>query len=196
MIKIGITGGMGSGKSVVSTLLSIMGVPVYIADKESKRLTLTSETIKEKLISRFGKELYAGGALNKSLLASIIFADKDSLEYVNGVIHPVVREDFQAWAERQTGRFAAIESAILFESGFDSSVDVIVSVAAPQEIRMERIQLRDRLSTEQIRQRLANQWPEEEKYRRSHFIIHNDGQQAVIPQLETLLQTLSDKFLP
>jgi len=189
MMKIiGLTGGIGSGKSIVSRLFEIMGIPVYIADTESKRLTESSPVIREKLIERFGAGLYAEGKLNKALLASLIFENDDNRNYVNSVIHPAVRMDFEQWiAQRAQFPIIVIEAAILFESGFAGSVDVSVTVAVPEELRIRRVELREGWSRESILARIQSQLSEEEKIRRSGYVIYNDGGRALIPQVEKLI---------
>jgi len=193
MMKIiGLTGGIGSGKSTVSRLFEIMGIPVYIADTESKRLTESSPVIREKLIERFGAGLYAERKLNKALLASLIFENDDNRNYVNSVIHPVVRMDFEQWiAQHAQFPILVIEAAILFESGFAGSVDVSVTVAAPEELRIRRVELREGWSRESILARIQSQLSEEEKIRRSGYVIYNDGERALIPQVEELVERLS-----
>ena len=189
---IGLTGGIGSGKSTVSRLFEIMGIPVYIADTESKRLTESSPVIREKLIERFGAGLYAERKLNKALLASLIFENDDNRNYVNSVIHPVVRMDFEQWiAQHAQFPILVIEAAILFESGFAGSVDVSVTVAAPEELRIRRVELREGWSRESILARIQSQLSEEEKIRRSGYVIYNDGERALIPQVEELVERLS-----
>lgn len=143
MIKIGITGGIGSGKSVVASLLALSGIPVYIADEESKWLTNNSPVIREKLTALFGPEIYTNEGLNKKLLASHIFNNPEQLQQVNQIIHPEVNRHFSAWVERQTSPLCAIESAILFESGFYKVVDISLMVYAPRELRIERALGRD-----------------------------------------------------
>ena len=133
MIKIGITGGIGSGKSVVASLLALSGIPVYIADEESKWLTNNSPVIREKLTALFGPEIYTNEGLNKKLLASHIFNNPEQLQQVNQIIHPEVNRHFSAWVERQTSPLCAIESAILFESGFYKVVDISLMVSASKE---------------------------------------------------------------
>jgi len=189
MIKLGITGGIGAGKSVVASFLKAVGIPVYIADEESKKLTSTSPRIKEQLINQFGEELFAGGSLNKALLASLIFENKDNLRIVNAIIHPEVISDFEAWSvEHADKNLIAVETAILFESGFDKSVDFIVTVTAPQEERIERILKRNQTTREEILNRMSNQLPEEEKCKKSNFVIYNDNDRAIIPQIEEMLE--------
>ena len=188
MIKLGITGGIGAGKSVVASFLKAIGIPVYIADDESKKLTSTSSLIKEQLIKQFGDELFTGGILNKALLASLIFENKDNLKVVNSIIHPEVMADFEAWSIKHADKkLVAIEAAILFESGFDKTVDLVVTVTAPQEERIERILKRNKTTREEILSRMSNQLPDEEKCKRSDFVIYNDNDRAIIPQIEKML---------
>ena len=191
-IKIGITGGIGSGKSVVSKLLQLMGVPVYIADVESKRLTETDPDIRAALISLLGDEVYQDGKLNRPLLASCIFGNKDNLTMVNGIIHPRIKDDFRRWAQSHSSYpIVGIEAAILIEAGFTEDVDQVVLVYAPQEIRLRRAVSRDACAAEQIQQRMRNQMPDEDKMAFAHHIIYNDDKQALIPQLGALIKTLA-----
>jgi len=191
-IKIGITGGIGSGKSVVSKLLQLMGVPVYIADVESKRFTETDPDIRAALISLLGDEVYQDGKLNRPLLASYIFGNKDNLTMVNGIIHPRIKDDFRRWAQSHSSYpIVGIEAAILIEAGFTEDVDQVVLVYAPQEIRLRRAVSRDACAVEQIQQRMRNQMPDEDKMAFAHHIIYNDDKQALIPQLGSLIKTLA-----
>ena len=190
MIKLGITGGIGSGKSLVSRILKMMGVPVYIADAESKRLTNTSPQIKTALLSLFGEQIYEDNVLNKTKLASLIFSNEEYLAQVNRIIHPVVQADFVQWSNAQNASVVAMESAILFESGLNVSMDVVITVTAPAELRIRRVQERDNATRQQIMQRMSNQWSDEEKLKQSNFRIKNDEQQAVIPQIEEIVSRL------
>ncbi len=194
MIKIGITGGIGSGKSVVAQLLSVHGIPVYIADEESKKLTNTSPTIRERLIHIFGPDIYIHESLNKPLLAKAIFENKDLLLQVNQIIHPEVNKHFQAWRERLQQPCCAIESAILFESGFNKIVDVSLLVYAPLEIRIQRVLLRNRSTEESVRKRMESQIPDEEKKLWADYIITNDGTQPLLPQVEKFLSQILDNI--
>jgi len=191
MKVIGLTGGIGSGKSTVSRLLSVMGIPVYIADTESKRITESSKIIREKLTEKFGEDLYKDGKLNKPLLASLIFENEDNRLYVNSVIHPEVRLDFAEWKTQHSNYpVVVIETAILFEAGLYKTVDYSVTVAAPEELRIHRVELRDGLSRESIVSRINSQFPEKEKISRSDFVIHNDDNRALIPQVEKIMKEL------
>jgi len=188
MKVIGLTGGIGSGKSTVSRLFDMMGIPVYIADTESKRLTESSPLIREKLTERFGTDLYAEGKLNKVLLASFIFENEANRNYVNSVIHPVVRMDFDRWkAQQVNSSVVVIEAAILFETGLAETLDVTVAVAAPEELRIRRVEHREGWSRESIVARIRSQLPEEEKIRRSDYVIYNDDKQAIMLQVEKIL---------
>lgn len=194
MIKIGITGGIGSGKSVVATLLRLYGIPVYIADEESKRLTNSSSVIRRALVDLVGEAVYdADGKLDKPRLANFIFGQPEHLARVNAIIHPEVNRDFLDWSERQEKAFCAIESAILFESGFDRIVDVKLMVLAPLEIRLERAIARDHASREALERRIKSQMADEEKASRSDYVIHNDGRQALIPQVENFIGWLKNR---
>lgn len=193
MIRIGITGGIGSGKTVIAQLLETMNIPVYLADIESKKLTESSEQIKNGLIQLFGQDIYTEGRLNKPQLASIIFTNKASLAAVNKIIHPVVKNDFKVWSDKK--QIVAMESAILFESGFQDCVDYIICVSAPLETRIERAMKRDNLSRQHIIERINNQMPQEEKEKRSDFVINNDGIHPLIPQVEKIVSILKKKAL-
>ena len=193
MIKIGITGGIGSGKSVVASLFQLLGVPVYIADEESKRLTNQSMTIRRQLIAHYGEAIYTAEGLNKPLLAAKIFQDPAQRRIVNGIIHPEVKHHFEAWAAQQETPLCAIESAILFESGFDQVVDTHLMVYAPKALRIERATTRDAASREAIQQRIESQMADEEKRKLADHLIYNDNQQPLIPQVTALIAHLTTK---
>ena len=193
MIKIGITGGIGSGKSVVASLFQLLGVPVYIADEESKRLTNQSMTIRRQLIAHYGEAIYTAEGLNKPLLAAKIFQDPAQRRIVNGIIHPEVKHHFEAWAAQQETPLCAIESAILFESGFDQVVDTHLMVYAPKASRIERATARDAASREAIQQRIESQMADEEKRELADHLIYNDNQQPLIPQVTALIARLTAK---
>lgn len=193
MIKIGITGGIGSGKSVVASLLRLSGIPVYIADKESKRLTETSLVIRKKLTDLLGPDLYTENGLNKKLLASYIFSNPAMLKQVNGIIHPEVNRDFTAWTKAQDTTFCAIESAILFESGFDRAVDIRLMVYAPMELRIARALKRDAVSRGELIDRMKAQMSDEIKKEHSDYVIYNDDRQALIPQIGKFITYLRQR---
>ena len=191
-IKIGITGGIGSGKSVVSRLLEVMGIPVYISDIESKKLTSADLTIRQELCALLGDELYAGNELNKTLLGSFLFAHADHARIINGIIHPHVRNHFRSWVTQNSlSAIVGMESAILIESGFSSEVDVVVMVYAPIDVRITRSMKRDKTSREQIMKRIDSQMSDEEKLLKADFTIINDDEKSLIPQVLELISFLS-----
>lgn len=191
MVRIAVTGGIGSGKSHVCALLEKKGFPVYYADKESKRLTVADDVIREGLVGLLGKEVYQNGELNKALLADYLFAAPENAAKVNAVIHPRVKADFKNWVKRQEGKdLVILESAILYESGFDDVVDVVVMVYAPECLRIERAMERDHATESQIRKRIAAQMNDEEKKNRADFVVVNDGMMALDSQLDCLVEQI------
>lgn len=190
MTTIGITGGMGSGKSIVAALLTVYGIPVYDADSESKRLLLTSPTIRRGLTDLLGADIYSpdGTTLRRARMASLIFADPNLLARVNAIIHPEVGRDFDAWRARLTTSVCAMESAILFESGFDRRANLRLMVYAPEAIRLQRVMARDNATEAAARQRMQRQWPDERKIALSDAVITNDGRAALIPQVEAFVK--------
>lgn len=188
-VKIGITGGIGSGKSVVARLLEVMGVPVYVSDIESKRLVVADACIRKELTELLGVDVYDGeGRLNKALLAAYLFASPEHARQVNGIIHPRVKADFRRWTRcRECLPVVGIESAILLEAGFADEVDKVVMVYAPQEVRIARAMKRDGASREQILQRIRSQMDDDEKRKQADFVILNDGITPLIPQVVQLL---------
>lgn len=191
-IRIGITGGIGSGKSVVSRLLDVMGIPVYISDSETKRLMTSDSCIRKELTALLGGDVYAGGVLNKPLLASYLFSSPEHAQQVNGIVHPRVKEDFRQWTRhRATCPVVGIESAILIEAGFAGEVDAVAMVYAPEELRVQRAMKRDASSRESIERRVRSQMNDEEKREHADFVIVNDDETPLIPQVLALIASLS-----
>lgn len=191
MIKIAVTGGIGSGKSYISHLLENMHIPVYNADNEAKRLTVSDAGIRGELIALLGEEVYKDGLLNKPLLASYLFSNPAHVLQINSIIHPRVRKDFTVWVERQEKcEIVGMESAILYEAGFQDTVDAVIMVYAPVELRIQRAMYRDGASEEQVRARIAAQMDDEEKRRRADFTVVNDEVQLLIPQLNRIVEQL------
>lgn len=170
---IGITGGIGSGKSYVSALLQKeFDIPVYDCDSEAKRLTASDEEIRQQLVELVGPEVFADGELNKKYLADYLFSDPEHASKVNAIIHPAVLKDFKLWAEKQQKPLVALESAILFESGFNAFVDKVIFVDAPEEVRLQRAIERDSAKAEQIKARMKMQQPEIQR-NQADYIINN-----------------------
>lgn len=195
MIKLGITGGIGSGKSFVSRCLKEgFSVQVYDTDREAKRLMLEHEGIRADLIALLGEEVYTAAGLNKPLLAAYIFSSPENAQKVNTIVHPRVKEDFRNWAFRQEqagGQLVGVESAILFESGFDREVDKTLTVSAPLELRITRVMERDRVGREQVLERITAQISDEERNRLSDFSVENAETSDIHAQLVRILSALN-----
>ena len=192
MRRIGITGGIGSGKSYVCELLKQRGIPVYHCDDEAKRLMQTSPAIRQKLCAVVGDDAYTGDSLNKQAIASFLFANSGNAARINEIVHPVVRQDFTEWAERQQTAFVAQECALLFETGFDGTVDVTVEVYAPHDVRLARAMQRDNATAAQVEARMKQQMDEEEKRRLADFCIENGGTTDLDSQIDLLLKQLNN----
>jgi dephospho-CoA kinase len=190
-MKIGITGGIGSGKTFICQLFKAMAVPVYNADEEAKKLMNTDFRIKARLIAEFGEETYKNGKLDRAFLAEQIFSDKAKLELVNSIVHPIVIQAAKDWAEQQKSRYSLKEAALLFESGSYKDLDYTILVTAPLPIRVKRVMERDAVTEEQVMERINKQLSDEEKLKLADFVITNDGTTPLLPQVWTLHQ----KFL-
>jgi dephospho-CoA kinase len=183
MIKVGLTGNIGSGKSTVARIFEILGVPVYHADREAKKFLIYPDVI-NKLTHRFGPEILEANQINRKKLADIVFYDSESLNFLNGLIHPLVRDDLQKWISTvEHNPYFVQEAAILFESGFHTFFDVTVVVTCPREIAIERIIQRDGTDEKAVLARIEKQWPEEKKIELSDFVIDNSGAELLIPRV-------------
>lgn len=183
MMKIGITGGIGSGKSTVASVFEGLGIPVYYADTEAKKF-LNYYEVKNKLAEEFGQSIFDSGEINRAALAEIVFNDSNALNKLNSFIHPMVRKDFMDWCEKNSNSpYVIIEAAILFENGFNDLVDKTLVIIAPLEERINRAQKRDDSSREQIESRINHQWPQEKLIELSDYFIDNSDYELVIPQI-------------
>ena len=191
---IGLTGGIGSGKSVVSHLLRLMDVPVYDCDSEAKLLMCESAVIREALIEAVGTEAYdAEGRLNRVYLASYMFGNAERVALVNRIVHPVVRADFKEWAKRTGSAIVAVESAILFEAGMQTDVSAVWVVDASEDLRLQRAIKRDASNEKAVRNRMQSQLSAQEYVKRADAVIHNDDRHSLIQQVRRLLDEISDK---
>ena len=191
MIRIGITGGIGSGKSIICDILRLHDIPVFDADKEAKLLNNSSRIIKEKLIKHFGEDIYIDNKLNRKLLSELIFKNEDNLKIANSIIHPEVANLFIDWCQNNSNyNIVAIESAILIEAGFKKYIDKLITVFTPEELRIKRVAHRDNTNVENIKARIKNQISEEEKIKNSDYIIVNDNSQSLIKQVSEILNKL------
>jgi len=170
---VGLTGGIGSGKSTVAKMFKALGVPVYDSDKEAKRLLNSSKKLRGKLISLLGEGAYKGKRLNKTFVSSKIFDDKKLLLKMNKIVHPAVRTHFMKWVAKQEASYVVQEAAIIFENGNQHNYDAIILTTSPQDVRIERVVYRDAVSEKQVLARIRNQWPDAEKIPLSDFVIHN-----------------------
>lgn len=195
MLKIGITGGIGSGKTTVCRLFELLGVSVYYADIRAKMLMQIDEELMEGIRAAFGRDVYDGHILNRSLLGSIVFNDAEQLQRLNGLVHPAVFRDFDKWSTEQKGLYVLKEAAILFESGSAKDCAYTILVKSPLDLRVSRIMKRDGLSKEDIMKRIDKQMSDEKKEKLASFIIVNDETRLVIPQVLALHQQLTDLAL-
>lgn len=170
---IGLTGGIGSGKSTVAKMFEALGVPVYYADQEAKKLMHTSPAIKNKLIESFGKEAYISNELNREFLANLVFNNKEKLAQLNAIVHPEVHKHFKDWVKKQTSKYVIQENAILFENNKQGAFDAIITVTAPLDVKINRVMARDTTTKENVLARMKNQWKDEDKISHSDYVIHN-----------------------
>lgn len=192
---LGITGGIGSGKSYVANcFLELANTVYYHADEEAKKLMNTSKKIIDQVVEYFGEEAYKEGALNRAYLSSIVFKDASKLQKLNAIVHPVVKEHFQEFVNKQSKEAIVIyENAILFEAQSDQYCDYVLTVTAPVEERIRRVMLRDQLSQEAVEQRIKNQWSEDKKILLSHYIILNINKKATMLKVRDIHNNLTKK---
>lgn len=188
---IGVTGGIGTGKTIVTEILSAMGLPVYNSDAEAKAIMHTNSKVRRALEDVFGMHIYSNGTLNTALLARSVFSDPEKLQQLNDIVHPAVRIHFREWAQAQAQSVVILESAILFESGFNTETNATAVITAPAELRIKRVMERDKCSREEILQRISRQWTEEQKTALADFIIVNDEMHSLIAQTENMIHNLN-----
>jgi len=196
MLKIGITGGIGSGKSTVAKVFETLGIPVYYADAAAKRLMTENEELKQALTEAFGPETYINGQLNRTFLSARVFNNEAALKQLNALVHPVVIKDGTDWMGRQTSPYAIKEAALFFETGSAAGLDFVIGVSAPEAVRIGRVMNRDGISRSEVLARMQKQIKEEIKLRLCDFIITNNEQEMVIPQVLGLHQHFLQKTNP
>ncbi|MEZ5016302.1 MAG: dephospho-CoA kinase [Flavipsychrobacter sp.] len=190
MLKVGITGGIGSGKSVVCQVFNTLGIPAFNADNAAKYLMEHDPTLVSNIKTLFGEEVYIEDKLNRQLLSSIVFNNPKLLQQLNALVHPLTIAYGKEWMELQSAPYIIKEAAIFFESGTYKEMDVMIGVTAPEPLRIRRAMNRDNATREKIAQRIAQQMDEQEKMNRCDYIITNDDKTAIIPQVERIHQTL------
>ncbi len=192
MLRIGITGGIGSGKTTVARIFEVLGIPVYYADDAAKRLMNEDPALKQQITGLFGNDIYNNGLLNRSRMASLVFNNPEKLSQLNKAVHPVTIADAERWMRSMEANillkipYAIKEAALIFESGSQSRLDFVIGVDAPVELRINRAMNRDKISREAVLLRMEKQMDEKEKMKRCHFVIANDEAQLLIPQVEEL----------
>lgn len=189
-IKIGITGGIGSGKSTVAKIIEVLGFPVYYSDHQAKVLMNSSDEIREELNNHFGIDLYSDGTLNRKLLADKIFQNKEELNFVNQLVHPIVRQDFYLWSEKQTSKIVFQESALLFETGNEKNFTATILVTASDELRIQRVMKRDNCSRASVLERMKNQLKESDKRSKASYIIENNETESLIQQTLKIVEII------
>ena len=193
-MKVGITGGIGSGKSIVGKILEVMRFPVYYSDERSKEIVNTNSFVRQNLIKLMGENVYLNNQLNAPFLAKKIFEDDTIRLKVNEIIHPIVRQAFADWAETQNSSIVFNEAAILFETGAYQLMDATVLVTAPLELKINRVRERDRCSKEHVLERISKQWNDEQKLPLADFVLINDDIQPLLIQIEDLIFQLKREF--
>lgn len=189
-LKIGLTGGIGSGKSTVAKIFGVLGIPVYNADTEAKRMMNEDPQLKAEITRHFGEEAYSGGQLNRTYLSTIVFDNREKLSLLNSLVHPATIKDSKEWINRQTTAYAIKEAALIFESGTQEYLDYIIGVSAPEHLRIHRTMQRDQLSREEVLQRISKQIEEVIKMHLCDFVIYNDEVKPVLPQVLELHKKL------
>jgi dephospho-CoA kinase len=186
MLRVGITGGMGSGKTTIARMFQVLGIPVYFADDEAKNLMNHDPALKQAIMAIFGHEAYNLNGLNREFISSVAFSEPDKLKALNAIVHPAVMAHGKAWMLSQYAPYSLKEAALLFESGSNKQLDLIIGVWCPVELRIERVMNRDSSSREQVLARMQKQMNEEEKMKLCDFVITNDERMALIPQVLSL----------
>ena len=194
MLKIGLTGGIGSGKTTVAQIFEALSVPVYYADQAAKDLMNQDPELKKKIISAFGPATYKDGILDRSYLGTMVFADAEKLAVLNSFVHPATLRDAAEWMKNQKTPYAIKEAALIFETGLESFLDYVIGVTAPEALRIDRVMMRDQTSAENVLKRIRQQMDESEKMSRCDFVIVNDDSQAILPQVLHIHEMLLSKI--
>ena len=193
MFKVGVTGGIGAGKSLICSILERMGYPVFYSDIEAKKIITLNHQVRIDLIELFGIQIFKDHQLDRKLLANLLFSDSTLIEKMNAIVHPKVREEFENWALNQDSQLVFNEAAILFETGSYKNFDATILVTAPLEIRLNRVMNRDNSIRADVQKRIDNQWSDNQKVILSTYQIQNDDIQSVLDQLDEVLYELIKK---
>ncbi len=193
MLKVGITGGIGSGKTVVCRLFEVLGIPVFYADMAARRLTDNDPVVVAAIKEIFGEDIYTAHGLDRKKIGEIVFVRPDKLQQLNEIVHPATIRDAAIWMEQQATHYAIKEAAIFFESGSNKAIDVMIGVSAPLDVRIQRAMERDASTRDEVLLRISRQMNEEEKMGLCDYVINNDGQRALIPQVMELHHLLLER---
>ena len=191
MMVVGLTGGIGSGKSTIAKAFAALGIAVFNSDEQAKALIATDTQVKERIIAAFGEEAYQNGEYNRAYIAQIVFNNSEKLAILNGIVHPALAEYFKQWAKKQTSPYVLKEAAILFESGSYKDCDYIITVTAPEEVRIARVMARDHCTEAQVRARMAQQWTDAQRIALSDAVIENIN----LEETEKRVRELNNLFI-
>ena len=186
MMVVGLTGGIGSGKSTIAKAFAALGIAVFNSDEQAKALIATDAQVKERIIAAFGEEAYQNGEYNRAYIAQIVFNNSEKLAILNGIVHPALAEYFKRWAKEQTSPYVLKEAAILFESGSYKDCDYIITVTAPEEVRIARVMARDHCTEAQVRARMAQQWSDAQRIALSNAVIENIDLESAKEQVKRI----------
>jgi len=191
MLKVGLTGGIGSGKTTVAQIFEVLSIPVYYADSAARDLMNKDPELKKKIITSFGPDAYNNnGELNRAYLGSIVFYDSEKLKLLNSIVHPVTIRNSENWMKNQKTPYAIKEAALIFEAGIEKYLDYVIGVTAPESLRIQRVVERDHVTMQKVLDRVQHQMDEKEKISRCDFVIQNDGILPLIPQVLEIHKTL------
>lgn len=186
MMVVGLTGGIGSGKSTIAKAFAALGIAVFNSDEQAKALIATDAQVKERIIAAFGEEAYHNGEYNRAYIAQIVFNNSEKLAILNGIVHPALAKYFKRWAKEQTSPYVLKEAAILFESGSYKDCDYIITVTAPEEVRIARVMARDHCTEAQVRARMAQQWSDAQRIALSNAVIENIDLEVVKKEVKRI----------
>ena len=190
VLKVGLTGGIGSGKSTVAQIFEVLGIPVYYADMAAKKIMNEDEELRSAITNIFGEQAYTNNILDRKYISSIVFSDPAKLKQLNALVHPATKKDGEAWMQQQTSPYAIHEAALIFEAKVSDRLDLVIGVSSPIELRIKRAMERDKVSREEVLKRMDQQLDEEVKMSKCDFLLLNDEQQLLIPQVLELHEKL------
>ena len=190
MVRVGLTGGIGSGKSTVAQIFEVLGIPVYYADISAKKLMNENAELRSAITTIFGEQAYVNNILDRKYISSIVFSDPAKLQQLNALVHPVTKKDGEAWMQQQTSPYAIHEAALIFEAKVSDRLDLVIGVSSPIELRIKRAMGRDKINRDEVLKRMDQQLDEELKMSKCDFVLINDEQQLLIPQVLELHEKL------